>query len=242
MSSVISLTEFIYTDEGDKNEVLMLPFECVWNTRDESLPWMEADKIAGMLAHGVTGYVCPHIAVRMLRPLKKFEEMEIRDEEGKTITVTHYLVGEMSGMIRYALALLSSLNDIPVIKEDIRPSKGYIARGTYKKFVEHTTIHLNIPDRRDTHRMARRIFAASRRRMHKVRGHWRNYLRTRAEEYICPGNTHAWGPLDEDNHESCSRCKAFRTWIEEHDRGDASLGVVTHDYSVTHEIEKKRRR
>lgn len=33
--------------------------------------------------------------------------------------------------------------------------------------------------------------------------------------------------------------RGSRIWIREHQRGDASLGFVTHDYSVKHEHESE---
>jgi hypothetical protein len=62
---------------------------------------------------------------------------------------------------------------------------------------------------RDPHKVARSIIARARRRAHQVRGHWRR-------DWRHEGN---------------------RIWIKEHQRGDASLGFVTHDYTVKHEPE-----
>jgi hypothetical protein len=31
----------------------------------------------------------------------------------------------------------------------------------------------------------------------------------------------------------CRKCGGHKLWISEHQRGDASLGFVTHDYDIT---------
>jgi hypothetical protein len=69
----------------------------------------------------------------------------------------------------------------------------------------------------------------SRRACHEVRGHWRRYERG---ELLCSPGTHVWGAPDDGGHIPCSLCDAWMTFIPEHERGDATLGYVTHDYSV----------
>jgi hypothetical protein len=41
-------------------------------------------------------------------------------------------------------ALLTTINDLPVTIENIEPSKGYVARGRYKKFLQHSVVHLTV--------------------------------------------------------------------------------------------------
>ena len=87
------------------------------------------------------------------------------------------------------------------------PSKGFYARGNYHKFVEHEIISINLPKGKEPRTVAKHAVMMSRRRAHQVRGHWRR---------------HHWKPGE-------------RIWIAEHQRGDALLGFVIHDYAVTHE-------
>jgi hypothetical protein len=236
LPSVITMTEFMSSEEG--YPILMLPFTVVWNTQDLPLPWNDVDIIAGQVAHGILTYDCKQIGVRMNRPLSDFDNESLVDivieENGQVLTTMHHLVGETAGLCRYALAFLSTLNDVPTITTEVRPSKGYIARGTYKKFVEHKVITLNVPEKKNMQMLARRVFAQSRRRMHEVRGHWRLTVPPTGG-FICDQVTaHQWGAIDEDNHAHCANCVVRRTWIKKHYRGDASLGVVTHDYKITH--------
>jgi hypothetical protein len=45
-------------------------------------------------------------------------------------------------------ALLAPINDLPVTIENIEPSKIYVARGRYKKFLQHWVVHLTVPEAR----------------------------------------------------------------------------------------------
>lgn len=116
---------------------------------------------------------------------------------------------ELASDARYLWALLATINQLPVSRSDIVASKGYVARGRYRKFLNHTVIKLTIPTERFK-RVAAQSMVIIRRRAHQVRGHWR-------KDYRHPGG---------------------RLWIKEHQRGDASLGFVTHDYEVSREKEK----
>lgn len=116
---------------------------------------------------------------------------------------------ELAGDLRYLWAFLSTINDLPVAFRDVRPSKGYFAKGRYRKFSEHRVITLTVPTARAT-TILDRVQALARRKRHMVRGHWRETLRG-------------------------------RRWIPEHERGDAKLGFVIHDYSVERFKKKKKK-
>jgi hypothetical protein len=140
----------------------------------------------------------------------------------------------MSGLMRYAMAFLSTLNDVPTLITDVRPSKGYFARGRHHKFVEHKTVRLNVPQRVDHARLARKVLALSRKRWHEVRAHWRLHHRG-AEGELCAPGTHAWGAMGDHGRAHCGLCPAWRTWIVlPHGRGDSSIGVDRIQYAVTH--------
>jgi len=68
-----------------------------------------------------------------------------------------------------------------------------------------------------------KMSAVLRRRAHQVRGHWRRDWR----KPLLAGCEHVW------NEEIfCTLCGGHKLWIDEHQRGDASLGFVMHDYEV----------
>jgi hypothetical protein len=124
--------------------------------------------------------------------------------------------------------LLATINDLPVKIEEIKPAKGYVARGRYRRFLAHKVITLTVPETR-YRKLVLRTAALLRRRAHQVRGHWRL-------DWIHPPSTrceHLWQP--DGKHLVCSRCSGHKIWIAEHQRGDASIGFVTHDYTVERE-------
>jgi len=63
-------------------------------------------------------------------------------------------------------------------------------------------------------------------RRHEVAAFWRNFNKH-------PGCIHEW-PIypDENGHWTCPRCGQWRTRVQDHMRGDASLGFVTKQYKV----------
>jgi hypothetical protein len=232
----VSMQEFVICGDDGPTPLapMALPWRCVWNTVDENVPWV-CDNLSAMLAHGLTGFASPFMGVVHDGPNPRMpadEQWHRMIVSGERTWISHYLMVEYAGALRYALAFLATLNDIPVSEATVRPSKGYVARGRYRKFVDHTVLSLNVPQRTDTAKVARRLIALARRRAHGVRGHWRLYRRGAT---LCPeGVPHVWDAADLAGHSRCHNCDAWRTWIEEHQRGDASLGIVTHDYAVTH--------
>jgi len=118
--------------------------------------------------------------------------------------------------------LLATINDLPVTIEHIEPNKGYVARGSYKKFLAHSIVHLTVPETR-WHKLVTKTAATLRRRAHQVRGHWRNDWHKPLSK-LCE---HEF-----DAQMICRRCHGHKIWIAEHQRGDASLGFVTHDYKL----------
>ena len=190
----------------------------VWTTDDTPLPdwihsstsWSKAllKDVAGRPVEsyltGIETYRSKSIGV-IAAPFMLYSGIWDAVEKGPHI-VASWLKNSASDM-RYAWSLLAAINDTPVTAEVVRPAKGYVARGRYRKFLDHTVIKLTIPGKIDLRTLARRVSRLSRRRAHEVRGHWRR-------DYHNPGE---------------------RLWIKEHQRGDASLGFVTHSYDVTHE-------
>jgi hypothetical protein len=131
--------------------------------------------------------------------------------------------GKPAVSLRALWALLATINDLPVVIESIEPSKGYVSRGSYKKFVTHSVIHLTVPETR-WYKITNKVAAILRRRAHQVRGHWRIDWRARPIK----GCEHEW-----DAEMTCRKCGGHQLWISEHQRGDASLGFVIHDYDIT---------
>jgi hypothetical protein len=118
----------------------------------------------------------------------------------------HELQKQLSSDLRYLWALLAAINDTPVSYRAVTPTKGHMVAGSYKKFSAHTMITLQVPHKITLQQLAKQVARAARRRAHQVRGHFR-------KDYRHPGE---------------------KVWVKEHQRGDASLGFVLHDYNVEH--------
>jgi hypothetical protein len=234
----VRLTEYVDLGGADplrRYEVGGFPFSVVWNCKDEPLPW-HADTQAGMLMHGIPGFHSPYIGVVMDRKMPKLtraNSVQVKTHDNDPGMFVHSILVEMSGLVRYALAFLSTLNDVPTIVDSVTPSRGYFAKGRYRKFVEHKKVRLNIPQRVDRSRFARKVLALSRRRWHPVRAHWR--LHARPGDELCPHQNHEWQAMGEDKRAPCKHCAAWRTWIVlPQGRGDASLAMALHSFEVTH--------
>jgi hypothetical protein len=118
-------------------------------------------------------------------------------------------LGELAHDLRYLWSLLATINDLPTSLAEVKQDRGYVSRGRYRKFSDHTVISLTVPAKRYA-TVAKRAIAIARRRGHQVRGHWRK---------------DRWHPGE-------------RIWIAEHVRGDTSIGFVLHDYTVEHPVDK----
>ena len=75
------------------------------------------------------------------------------------------------GRLRYIWSFLSTINKIPLSgMSEVKPSHGFVARGSYRKFLSHSVIHLNVPQKADPKVMARKVLGdILRRRAHQVR-------------------------------------------------------------------------
>lgn len=236
-ASVITQYGFVEWSSPDASKFrgAMLSFKVLWNCKDEPTP--EGDPYAGMMAHGVTPYACKSITVVNLRqpPEDQLAPIVMPD---RSIHKVDFLIPEFGGLVRYAMAFLSTINDVPVIRHAAKDfHQGYFAKGQYRRYVDHTVIKLNIPGRTNTKILARRVFAMARKRWHKVRAHWRLYQREPGP--LCmTADDHLWSETDNRGHAYCTNpsCSAWRTWITlPKGRGDRSLGIVKHDYEVTHD-------
>lgn len=200
------------------------PIVYAWSVNDDVCPYrsiLPANSTPdAQLATGVMGYETDAIRLidsDLLNPLSIYDHTAIRT-----------LILEWVGVLRRCWALLATINDIPILNREVVPSHGFIAKGSYRKFLTHKTITLQVPKGKDIHKIARDAVAIARRRGHPVRGHHRiDWLHRPAA--LCD---HQWSTDKE--HIVCSICHGRKLWIREHNRGDASLGFVTHSYKIEH--------
>lgn len=136
--------------------------------------------------------------------------------------------GIATGVVRRLWAFLATINDIPVLTKTVRAAKGFTAKAQYHRFLEHKIISLHVPQEIDHRELARSIVAIAKRRAHMVRGHWRKDWR-RPLAVLCE---HEFKTVE--GALQCERCQGRQLFVHEHQRGDASIGFVTHDYRVVH--------
>lgn len=218
-----------------KNNDLMIdvpsaaPLAYAWVTDESAIPWptlhptsLDEDRVAQWLL-GIGAY--NKFGNRVGFVHAPYSPKELRSLMANAAAVSSAL-REQAGDIRSIWAFLSTLNDIPTLRSSVMPTKGHMVGGGYRKFVEHTVLSLRVPQKVNRRSLARQIGRAARRRAHPVRGHWR------LDHRILPAALceHVW--KDEEAGNYCTICKGRRLWIAEHQRGDASLGFVLHDYSV----------
>jgi hypothetical protein len=121
LPTAVRVREFIPVDDN----CVALPWQWCYSTTGDPLPW-HADIRSGMFGHGITGYFCQQTDGDIPARLRMGIDM------GKVKFTTHQWVVETTGILRYLFALLSTLNDVPTIKTQVRPSKGFVARGQYR--------------------------------------------------------------------------------------------------------------
>lgn len=211
-------------DHGDGFNTWTFPVALAWTAdMDTILPWHRIPFNAGSsapseVATGLMGYKterCGYV----------FSEMITTPDKSKAISE---LLREWAGVQRRMWALLSTINDLPVELRDVRAAKGFIGKGQYRKFLDHSTITLTVPQKL-YRKTIRNALALAHRRGGPVRGHFRNDWR-HPLSVLCD---HDWDA--DDKHLFCKHCKGRKIWVDDHVRGDTSRGFTTHDFKVKHD-------
>jgi len=228
LPTAIKVSEFALMDKGEVFPITP-GFHWAYSTTDDPPPW-HIDLSGGSIGAGLIGYYTPCAGIVYTRPLQDEDKVQVK--AGGTVFTTHRLAIETTGVLRYMFAFLATLGDVPTITSQIAAKGGFVARGRYRKYLDHTVIRLSIPHRTSREKLARKLIVAARRKGHMVMGHWR-VLSHLAERDLCQPGTHLWAVVD-DQHGKCGICGVKRTRIDEYHRGDDSLGFVVHSYHITH--------
>jgi hypothetical protein len=215
-------------DYNDGFNTWTFPVAMAWTSdMDSVLPWRlipfkESNVQASEMTTGIMGYKTDR-ASYVYSPL-----LNTPHDRHEAVSK---LLQEWSGVQRRMWALLATINDLPVTLTDVRPSKGFVAKGQYRRFLDHRTVTLTVPVKlyRKTIRDA---LANAHRRGGPVREHWRKDFR----RPLSPLCDHVWGA--DAKHMFCTHCNGRKIWVDEHVRGDTSRGFVTHDFNVTHPKEQ----
>jgi hypothetical protein len=219
-------------DHGDGFNIWTFPVGLAWTAdMDTVLPWRgipfsNEGRSPSEVSTGLSGYRSDRCGF-VFHPLV---QTPYNDNE-----VVANLLAEWSGVQRRMWALLATINDLPVELRDVRAAKGFVARGAYRRFLDHRTITLTVPVIKYT-KVIRSALALAHRRGGPVREHWRQDWR-RPLSALCD---HEWGA--DEGHMFCNLCKGRKIWVHEHTRGDTSRGFVSHDFTVTHDDENRSKR
>ena len=124
----------------------------------------------------------------------------------------HMLEGsvELQGDLRFLCAALATINEVPTVINEVRQPGNMRVGGAMKPFMINRVVSIGIPKTRGRVRkvMGMLRLAEKRMRAHEVGGHWKTV-------YSGPGRT-----------------VAERRWINDYQRGDASLGFVRQEREV----------
>jgi hypothetical protein len=231
---------FNSVEDGEDAGTWTFPFAFGWCCDDTPLPWrliftealekpFHGFTTLSSILVGLRGYERDNVncvqSPLILDPAKKYRK------------VYQELITEWTGTLRRVWALLATIDNLPIIKGEVRQSKGFFGGHRIRKFLSHHTITLHVPAKADTRVIARKAIAIAHRKRHRVRGHWRDDWRNPPSKRC---NPHIWISVDDNvDHIQCELCRGQQIYIHKHERGDASLGWVSHDYVVKHEEEKR---
>ena len=135
---------------------------------------------------------------------------------------------ESRGDVRLLVALLSLINEVPIVKSESRPQGTVRMGGRLKPYLQNATVTISLPTKRyktAIRRMLKNAVVSAKAR-HEVRGHWRNILhKTDHKRKI----KHPDGSIETIEIKAG---EVEKVWVNSHERGDARLGYIKHNYSV----------
>lgn len=136
---------------------------------------------------------------------------------------------EARGDIRLLTTMLALINEVPIV-ETPSETKGSFsgAGGTIRRYLMNKTVRINIPARKPVKQIRRLLGVKikSHKARHEVRGHWRTIIHK--DDHIRK-RTQPDGQIIE---EFIAKGQLERVWVKNHERGDAGVGYVKHDYQV----------
>src|SRR5262245_24077025 len=130
---------------NEEGKMSFSPCAMIWDTDEAILPFRLQEPAKGTgseMALGITGYVRENVGYHpMANHIYNGTDEEFREA---IVNSLH----EQDGNLRYVWAFLSTLNKIPLAQPRIvKPTRGFMGRGSYHRFLEHSIITLNIPQK-----------------------------------------------------------------------------------------------
>lgn len=137
----------------------------------------------------------------------------------KKAAVDHY------GELRYLVAALALMNEVPVEFVPFRPSGHVRLGGRLRPFMSSSVVSITVPASRrrlkDIDKLLQQRGEAAKKARHEVRGHFRH------AKTLPATNPERW-----ERAEDRDGRPVWRTWIGHHMRGSAELGWVEQRYAV----------
>ena len=103
-----------------------------------SIPFAEQSNRPSEVSTGLTGYHSDRCGF-VFNPLV---------ETPNQPKVVANLLAEWSGSSAGCGRLLATINDLPVELREVRAAKGFVAKGAYRRFLDHRTVTLTVPVKR----------------------------------------------------------------------------------------------
>lgn len=136
---------------------------------------------------------------------------------------------ESRGDVRLICTLLALVNEVPIVETPAQQKGSFSgAGGVIRKYLTNKTVKINIPARKPINQI-RKLFKSkikSHKARHEVRGHWRTIIH---KEDHWRKTTQPDGTIE---RVFIAKGQLERVWVSHHERGDASYGIVKHDYQV----------
>ena len=171
------------------------------------------------------------------------------DQESFTELLEQTIRGSV-GELRNIVGILLMLNRPTITRySNVQPGKGF-SKGKLIPYMAHTTVTIDLDAVPTMSLLGTPEGEGVPRRRHEVRGHYcqnreaRDYTRIAGcihDWLTCHDDWELWpdaphglpGEPGVPRNWVCATCGGKRWWKHEHERGDASLGYVTHSYQVT---------
>jgi len=138
---------------------------------------------------------------------------------------------EHSGTWRFVVSLLALMNAQDYVQSNHVPVSGNrsrLASGKIIPYLDCHTVTLKLPRKIVEAHIIRQMADAVPKRRHDVIGHWKH---SRKRFPPAPGCGHAFVNATA-TMEACALCGHRRWWVNEFERGDASVGFVLKDRVV----------
>jgi hypothetical protein len=135
---------------------------------------------------------------------------------------------EQTGMWRFALSALALINarDYTTSDAPFKSGKNRWIGGKVVPYLEHRLVSLKLPRKIVVRRVTKSLGESLPRRRHEVTGHFKS-----SHKRGDPNCQHVY-VNETETRELCVLCDHIRWWVNEFERGDASLGYVTKDRLV----------